>query len=120
MSVMPAGRQPLAGLVLHRVTVQHGEELLGRRQLVDRHRHDVVVVVVLLVLVEVITDPRTVGEELFDPASLGGVPYSMGAGTPARGGETSLLSRPGKRVVHSLRSHLNPPDNHASGFALWG
>ena len=58
--------EPLAGLVLHRVTVQHGQELLGGRQLVDRHGQDVVVVVVQFVLVEVVTDPGAVGEELLD------------------------------------------------------
>jgi hypothetical protein len=48
------------------VTVQHREEPLGGRQLVDRHREDVVVVVVQLVLVEVVTDARAVGQEVFD------------------------------------------------------
>ena len=58
--------EPLTGLVLHRVTVQHGEELLGGRQLVDRHGHDVVVVVVQFVLVEVVADAGAVSEELLD------------------------------------------------------
>jgi hypothetical protein len=58
--------EPRAGYVLHRVTVQDGEELLGGRQFVDRHGQDVVVVVVDLVLVEVVADARTVGEELLD------------------------------------------------------
>jgi hypothetical protein len=52
--------EPLAGFVLHRVTVQRGEELLNGRQLVDRHRQDVVVVVGQLILVEV--SPMPTGE----------------------------------------------------------
>ena len=72
------------------MTVQHGEELLGGRQLVDRHGQHVVVVVVLLVLVEVVADARPVGEELLD-------------GDPVVDQwEVSAEHRPGRRVQAEL------------------
>ena len=56
----------LAGRELGREPVEHGEELLGRRELLHRHRHHVVAQLALLVLVEVVADPRPVGQELLD------------------------------------------------------
>jgi hypothetical protein len=52
------------------LALQHLEELLGGRQLVDRNTYDVVVPVDHLVLVEVVTDARAVGEELLDGDAL--------------------------------------------------
>ena len=45
---------------------EHGEVLLGRRELVHRDRHQVVVHVEVHVLVEVVADAGAVGEQLLD------------------------------------------------------
>ena len=58
--------EPLAGGEHGRVPVQHRQVLLGRRQLVHRHRHHVVGDVADGVLVEVVADPGTVGQQVLD------------------------------------------------------
>ncbi len=51
-----AVREPLAGRELRGIAVEDGEELLGRRELVHRDRHDVVGDLAGRVLVEVVAD----------------------------------------------------------------
>jgi hypothetical protein len=48
------------------VPVQHRQELLGRRELVHRDRHQVVSDVVDGILVEVVADPGPVCQQLLD------------------------------------------------------
>ena len=61
-----AVREALAGRELRRVPVEHGEVLLGGRELVHRDRHQVVGELVLELLVEVVADARAVREQVLD------------------------------------------------------
>ena len=56
----------LAGCRHARMPVEHGEELLGGRQLVHRHRQHIVVRRVELVLVQVVADTRSVRQQVLD------------------------------------------------------
>jgi hypothetical protein len=49
-----------------RVPVEHREIVLGRRQLVDGDRHDVVGDLAAVALVEVVPDPRPVAQQMLD------------------------------------------------------
>jgi hypothetical protein len=58
--------EPLAGQQLLRVSLQRGEECLGRVQLVRRPAHHVVIDVAELLLVQVVTDAGAVAEQVLD------------------------------------------------------
>ena len=53
------------------MTVEHGEVLLGRGELVDGNRQHVIAEILMLVLVEVVADAGTVREEMLDRHVLG-------------------------------------------------
>ena len=56
-----AVREALARCELRRVAIEHGEVVLGRRQLVHRNRHQVVAELeVARIFVQVVTDARAV------------------------------------------------------------
>ncbi len=59
-----AVREALVRRELRRIAVESGEVLLGCRELVHRHRHDVVVDVVIAVLVEVVADSGSMSEQV--------------------------------------------------------
>ncbi len=58
--------EPFAGRKGHRVPVEHGEVLLGRRELMHGNRHHVVGPIGHCVLVEVVADARAMREKLLD------------------------------------------------------
>ena len=61
-----AVRELLAGGELRGEAVEHGEELLGLCQLAHGDGHQIVGGVVLDVLVDVVTDTRSMGQEVLD------------------------------------------------------
>ena len=61
-----AVREALVGCELRRMPVENGDVLLGGRELVHGDGHQVVVDVEVALLVEVVTDPRAMGEQMLD------------------------------------------------------
>ena len=61
-----AVRELLAGRELRLVPVEHGQILLGRRELVHGNRHQVVRDLVIGVLVQVVADARAVRQQVLD------------------------------------------------------